>query len=65
MNLQIDTRISWRKSSFIIYLYNGVDVCDIFFNLHYQYYVYFGGQKYVDLGLGSHRVKCRVHDEFR
>ena len=36
-----------------------------FFNLHYQYYVYFGGQKYVDLGLGSHRVKCRVHDEFR
>ncbi|XP_078381354.1 E3 ubiquitin-protein ligase rnf213-alpha-like isoform X3 [Oculina patagonica] len=30
-----------------------------------QYYVYFGGQKFVDLGLGSHRVKCRVHDEFR
>lgn len=30
-----------------------------------QYYVYFGGQKYVDLGLGTHRVKCRVHDDFR
>ncbi|XP_067056125.1 E3 ubiquitin-protein ligase rnf213-alpha-like isoform X2 [Acropora muricata] len=30
-----------------------------------QYYVYFGGQKYVDLGLGSHRVKCRVDDKFR
>ncbi|KAK2555497.1 E3 ubiquitin-protein ligase rnf213-alpha [Acropora cervicornis] len=30
-----------------------------------QYYVYFGGQKYVDLGLGSHRVKCRVADKFR
>uniref|UniRef100_A0A672YT28 RING-type E3 ubiquitin transferase n=1 Tax=Sphaeramia orbicularis TaxID=375764 RepID=A0A672YT28_9TELE len=30
-----------------------------------QYYVYLGGQKYVDLGLGTHRVKCRVHEEFR
>ncbi|XP_022796392.1 E3 ubiquitin-protein ligase rnf213-alpha-like isoform X2 [Stylophora pistillata] len=30
-----------------------------------QYYVYFGGQKYVDLGLGTHRVKCRVDDGFK
>ncbi|XP_077022284.1 E3 ubiquitin-protein ligase RNF213 isoform X2 [Tamandua tetradactyla] len=30
-----------------------------------QYYVYLGGQKYVDLGLGTHRVKCRVHPGFR
>ncbi|XP_029109785.1 E3 ubiquitin-protein ligase rnf213-beta [Scleropages formosus] len=30
-----------------------------------QYYVYLGGQQYVDLGLGTHRVKCRVHPEFR
>uniref|UniRef100_A0A8B9GXZ7 RING-type E3 ubiquitin transferase n=1 Tax=Astyanax mexicanus TaxID=7994 RepID=A0A8B9GXZ7_ASTMX len=30
-----------------------------------QYYVYLGGQKYVDLGLGTHRVKCRVHEDFR
>uniref|UniRef100_UPI00398E3990 E3 ubiquitin-protein ligase rnf213-alpha-like isoform X1 n=2 Tax=Pristiophorus japonicus TaxID=55135 RepID=UPI00398E3990 len=30
-----------------------------------QYYVYLGGQKYVDLGLGTHRVKCRVHADFR
>ncbi|XP_023412590.2 E3 ubiquitin-protein ligase RNF213 isoform X4 [Loxodonta africana] len=29
-----------------------------------QYYVYLGGQKYVDLGLGTHRVKCRVHPDF-
>jgi len=27
--------------------------------------VYLGGQKYVDLGLGTHRVKCRVHDDFK
>ncbi|KAM8945658.1 LOW QUALITY PROTEIN: E3 ubiquitin-protein ligase RNF213 [Pelodytes ibericus] len=30
-----------------------------------QYYVYLAGQKYVDLGLGTHRVKCRVHQKFR
>nr|XP_055971345.1 E3 ubiquitin-protein ligase RNF213 [Sorex fumeus] len=30
-----------------------------------QYYVHLGGQKYVDLGLGTHRVKCRVHPNFR
>lgn len=30
-----------------------------------QYYVCLGGQKYVDLGLGTHRVKCRVHTNFR
>nr|XP_046210346.1 E3 ubiquitin-protein ligase rnf213-beta isoform X1 [Oncorhynchus gorbuscha]XP_046210347.1 E3 ubiquitin-protein ligase rnf213-beta isoform X1 [Oncorhynchus gorbuscha]XP_046210348.1 E3 ubiquitin-protein ligase rnf213-beta isoform X1 [Oncorhynchus gorbuscha] len=30
-----------------------------------QYYVYLSGQQYVDLGLGSHRVKCRVHRDFR
>jgi hypothetical protein len=30
-----------------------------------QYYVYFGGDRYVDLGLGTHRVKCTVHKNFR
>ncbi|XP_052242488.1 E3 ubiquitin-protein ligase rnf213-alpha-like, partial [Dreissena polymorpha] len=30
-----------------------------------QYYVYFGGNRYVDLGLGTHRVKCPVHKNFR
>ncbi|XP_038013112.1 E3 ubiquitin-protein ligase RNF213 isoform X2 [Motacilla alba alba] len=30
-----------------------------------QYYVYLAGQKYVDLGLGTHRVKCRVDPRFR
>ncbi|XP_026207099.1 E3 ubiquitin-protein ligase rnf213-beta isoform X2 [Anabas testudineus] len=30
-----------------------------------QYYVYLSNQQYVDLGLGSHRVKCRVHANFR
>ncbi|XP_062574164.1 E3 ubiquitin-protein ligase rnf213-alpha-like [Saccostrea cucullata] len=30
-----------------------------------QSFVKFGDQNYVDLGLGSHRVKCRVHKNFR
>lgn len=30
-----------------------------------QYYVTLGDQNYVDLGLGTHRVKCRVHQNFR
>ena len=34
-------------------------------NLITQYYLYCGDQKFVDLGLGSHRVKCPVHNDFR
>lgn len=30
-----------------------------------QHFVTFGGQNYVDLGLGGHRVKCRIAKEFR
>ncbi|XP_046860850.1 E3 ubiquitin-protein ligase rnf213-alpha-like [Xenia sp. Carnegie-2017] len=30
-----------------------------------QYYVYLDQQKYVDLGLGNHRVKCRVAENFK
>jgi len=30
-----------------------------------QYYVNFGDQRFVDLGLGTQRVKCRVHESFR
>ena len=30
-----------------------------------QYYVYHGGQGFIDLGLGNHRVKCQVHKDFR
>ncbi|ELT95387.1 hypothetical protein CAPTEDRAFT_208661 [Capitella teleta] len=30
-----------------------------------QYYVYLGGERFVDLGLGNQRVKCKVHEKFR
>ena len=30
-----------------------------------QYYMEMNNQRYVDLGLGTHRMKCRVHNEFK
>ncbi len=30
-----------------------------------QYYIYHAGSKYVDLGLQTHRVRCRVDDNFK
>ena len=30
-----------------------------------QYYIYYGGRRFVDLGLGSNRVKCSVSENFR
>lgn len=43
----------------------GYDICKKFLYFFSKYYVRFGGDRYVDLGLGTHRVKCRVHDNFR
>ena len=30
-----------------------------------QYYMELNNQRYVDLGLGTHRMKCRVHNDFK
>ena len=30
-----------------------------------QYYMRYGDVRYVDLGLQTHRVKCRVDDDFK
>jgi hypothetical protein len=30
-----------------------------------QYYVYLGGERFVDIGLGTERMKCAVHEKFR
>ena len=30
-----------------------------------QYYIMLGDKRYVDLGLQTHRVKCRVHEDFK
>ena len=30
-----------------------------------QYYIYHAGSRYVDLGLQTHRVRCRVANDFK
>ena len=30
-----------------------------------QYYMKISNQRYIDLGLGTHRMKCRVHEQFK
>ncbi|XP_060751752.1 E3 ubiquitin-protein ligase rnf213-beta isoform X2 [Tachysurus vachellii] len=48
-----------------VILLNLLNLYESLYDALNQYYVYFSGQQYVDLGLGSHRVKCRVHKDFR
>lgn len=48
-----------------VILLNLLNLYESLYDALNQYYVYFSGQQYVDLGLGSHRVKCRVHGDFR
>jgi hypothetical protein len=33
--------------------------------LSFQAFITLGKEKFVDLGLGTHRMKCHVHAEFR
>ncbi|XP_068007364.1 E3 ubiquitin-protein ligase RNF213 isoform X3 [Melanerpes formicivorus] len=49
----------------IVVLLNLQNLYESLYDALNQYYVYLAGQKYVDLGLGTHRVKCRVHPKFR
>ncbi|XP_036427896.1 E3 ubiquitin-protein ligase rnf213-beta isoform X2 [Colossoma macropomum] len=48
-----------------VILLNLLNLYESLYDALNQYYVEFCGQRYVDLGLGSHRVKCRVHRDFR
>lgn len=48
-----------------VILLNIQSLYESFYDALNQCYVKLGGSYYVDLGLGSHRVKCRVQDKFR
>lgn len=48
-----------------VILLNLENLYESLYDARNQYYVSFGGEKYVDLGLGNNRVKCRVHKDFR
>ena len=48
-----------------VILLNSYNLYESLYDVLNQYYYEFAGQKYVDLGLGSHRIKASVHDNFR
>ena len=49
-----------------VILLNLENLYESLYDLLNQYYIQLGGgQRYVDLGLQTHRVKCRVHNDFK
>ena len=47
-----------------VILLNLENLHESFYDLLNQYYIVLGGTRYVDLGQ-THRVKCRVHNDFK
>ena len=48
-----------------VILLNLENLYESLYDLLNQYYICLGNTRYVDLGLQTHRVKCRVHDNFK
>ena len=48
-----------------VILLNLENLYESLYDLLNQYYIYLGDTRYVDLGLQTHRVKCRVHNNFK
>ena len=48
-----------------VILLNLENLYESLYDLLNQYYIHLGDQRYVDLGLQTHRVKCRVHNDFK
>ena len=48
-----------------VILLNLENLYESLYDLLNQYYIVSGGTRYVDLGLQTHRVKCRVHNDFK
>ena len=53
------------ESGCTVVLLNLRDLYESLYDALNQHYVTFAGQRYVDLGLGGHRVKCRISKKFR
>ena len=48
----------------IIILLNLDELYESLYDALNQYYSFLGGERYVDIGLGTHRVMCKVHRNF-
>ena len=60
---QIKICMETGRPVILLYLEN---LYESLYDLLNQYYILLGGgQRYVDLGLQTHRVKCRVHNDFK
>ncbi|XP_021359260.1 E3 ubiquitin-protein ligase rnf213-alpha-like isoform X2 [Mizuhopecten yessoensis] len=53
------------ESGQAVLLLNLENLYESLYDVLNQYYVLYGGERYVDLGLGTNRMKCKVHPNFR
>ena len=59
---QIKTCIEIGRTVILVNLEN---LYESLYGVLNQYYTYYGDSRYVDLGLQTYRVKCRVHNDFK
>ena len=55
----------YMETGKIVILINLDNLYESLYDALNQYYMHIYGHRYIDLGLGTHRVKCRVHDDFK
>jgi len=55
----------WMESGKTVILLNSYNLYESLYDALNQYYYEMHSQRYVDLGLGTHRIKCSVHESFR
>ncbi len=48
-----------------VILLNLENLYESLYDLLNQYFIVLGKTRYVDLGLQTHRIKCRVHNDFK
>ncbi|XP_069130639.1 E3 ubiquitin-protein ligase rnf213-alpha-like isoform X2 [Argopecten irradians] len=53
------------ESGQAVLLLNLENLYESLYDVLNQYYVHYAGEQYVDLGLGTNRMKCKVHPNFR
>ena len=62
----IRSRFAWRLGVCMVILLNLENLLyESLYGVLNQCYMYYGGVRYVDLGLQTHRVNCRVHPNFK
>ncbi|KAI6647051.1 E3 ubiquitin-protein ligase [Oopsacas minuta] len=63
--LNINRIKMYMESGKTIILLNLENLYESLYDALNQYYMVLNNQRYVDLGLGTHRMKCRIHQDFK